>query len=92
MKKFRRFRLKSKRKSVDLPLIDSEALIAEILKTPAKEPDSPKTFMDLERIPQILGMVDVNYPLRHLEPGWIFRMLGNSAQIEGETVPEESGQ
>ena len=92
MKKFRRFRLKSKKTTVDVPLIDFEALIAEILKTPAKEPDSPKTFMDLERIPQILGMVDVNYPLRHLEPGWIFRMFDNSAQLDAETVPEESGQ
>ena len=92
MKKHRRFRLKAKKTTVDIPLIDFESIIAEILKTPAKEPDSPKTFMDLERIPQILGMVDVNYPLRHLEPGWARRIFGDSAQIEGETVPEESGQ
>ena len=92
MKKFRRFRLKSKKTTVDVPLIDFESIIAEILKTREEELDSPKTFVDLERIPQILGWVDVNYPLRHLEPGWSFRMLGNSAQLDAVTIPEESGQ
>ena len=92
MKKFRRFRLKSKRKSVDVPLIDFESIIAEIRKTRDEEIDSPKTFIDLARVPRLLGVVHVDHDLADLEPGWTRRIFGDSAQIEGETVPEESGQ
>ena len=92
MKKFRRFRLKSKKRPVDVPLIDFEALIAEIRKTREGELDSPKTFFDPTRTPRLLGMLNNDHGLGDLEPGWTRRIFGDSAQIEGETTPEESGQ
>ena len=92
MKKFRRFRLKSKKRPVDVPLIDFEALIAEIRKTREGELDSPKTFFDPTRTPRLLGMLNNDHGLGDLEPGWTRRIFGDSAQIAGETVPEESGQ
>ena len=92
MKKFRRFRLKSKKTTVDVPLIDFESIIAEILKTREEELDSPKTFVDLERIPTLLGMLNIDYELRHVEPGWPRRLFREMTQRDGETIPEESGQ
>ena len=92
MKKHRRFKLKAKKTTVDIPLIDFEALIAEIRKTREGELDSPKTFFDPTRTPRLLGVVYVDHELADLEPGWTRRIFGDSAQIAGETVPEESGQ
>ena len=92
MKKHRRFRLKAKKTTVDVPLIDFESIIAEIRKTRDAKIDSPKTFIDLARAPRLLGVVYVDHKLADLEPGWTRRTFGDSAQIEGETVPEEPNQ
>ena len=92
MKKHRRFRLKAKKTTLDVPLIDFESIIAEIRKTRDAKIDSPKTFIDLARAPRLLGMLNIDYELRHVESGWPRRIFGDSAQIEGETVPEEPNQ
>ena len=91
MKKHRRFRLKAKKTTVDIPLIDFQSIIAEIRKTRDEEIDSPKTFIDLARA-TLVGMIHVDYDSEDREPEWILRIFGNSAERDAETVPEESGQ